>query len=868
MPDNSDIFNRPHGGDIYSAAGLQGLSPDEVIDFSANINPLGPPDGIGSCLAKNLWKISHYPAPGSPGLIKSAAKHFRIEPGMILAANGATELLDAAARAFARKTALIPAPAYAGYAESAARNNLNIKYILPRIGEEEIFPGLDETARHINEQIIVFLGRPGNPTGHLPDPEKLKTVISENPGAFFVIDESFLDFTPQKSLAGSGLPNLLVVYSMTKFYALPGLRLGLGLGPPEVIRKISSFISPWSVNVFAQEAGRLCLEDKKFQNTSRTNMARLKTAFVEKLRQVSWLEVFPGEANFVLCRIRDQRFTARGLAGKLMSRGMLIRPADNFPGLDHSWFRLAVKSENHNDLLCRILFRAGSKSTPARPAPGKKKTPALMILGTCSGAGKSLISAGLCRILHQDGIDVVPFKSQNMSLNSYVTAEGLEMGRAQVVQARACRLEPDARMNPVLLKPNSDTGSQVIVLGRPVGNMDVDGYIKFKQKLFDQVKSTYDQLASEHEAVILEGAGSPAEINLKQHDLVNMNMARHAGAKALLVGDIDRGGVFASFAGTMELLLDWEKDLVAGFLINRFRGQQDLLQSAIDYTRMVTGQNVLGVVPFVHNLGLPEEDSVSFKNRRNKKKIFRPDQVNIGIIDLPHISNFTDFDPLYPEPDVNIVIIRDQKDFDHSLDVLILPGSKNVPSDLRALRSAGLDSTILDFAGKPGREVLGICGGLQMLGLCIHDSLGLESGEKITSGLGLLPLETGIMAEKTLKQVDTFWTDEDIIPIRGYEIHHGQTRILGRLKETVRGTDGSPLAVSHPDLSVWATYIHGIFDSDPFRRKWLDKARQRKGLHPLKEIQTFYDIDAALDRLAGTVRENIDLKAIYRILGI
>lgn len=491
-----------------------------------------------------------------------------------------------------------------------------------------------------------------------------------------------------------------------------------------------------------------------------------------------------------------------------------------------------------------------------------------MILGTCSGAGKSLIAAGLCRILRQDGVDVVPFKSQNMSLNSYVTAKGLEMGRAQVVQARACRLEPDARMNPVLLKPSSDTGSQVIVLGRPVGNMDVDGYIKFKQQLFDQVKSTYDQLASEHEAVILEGAGSPAEINLKEHDLVNMNMARHAGARALLVGDIDRGGVFASFAGTMELLLDWEKDLVAGFLINRFRGQQNLLRSAIDYTRMVTGRDVLGVVPFVHNLGLPEEDSVSFKNKRNKKKNFRPDQINIGIIDLPHISNFTDFDPLYPEPDVNIVIIRDQKDFDHSLDVLILPGSKNVPSDLRALRSVGLDKTILDFAEKPGREILGICGGLQMLGLFIHDHLGLESREKITAGLGLLPLETGIMAEKTLKQVDTFWTDEVTVPVRGYEIHHGQTRVLGRLKETVRRTSGSPLALTHPDLPVWATYIHGIFDSDSFRRFWLDRARLRKGLEPLKEIQSSYDIDSALDRLARTLRENIDLRAVYRILGI
>ncbi len=867
MPDNPDIFLKPHGGDIYSAARSRGLPPEEIIDFSANINPLGPPDGLGSCLAENLWKISHYPSPGSPDLIKSAAEHFNLKPGMILPANGATELLDTAPRAFPRRTVLVPAPAYAGYAESAVRNNLNIKYILPGPDDHDIFPGLDEIARHITGQTLVFLGRPGNPTGHLPDPEKLRYIIARNPGAFFVIDESFLDFTPQETLAGSNFANLLVVYSMTKFYALPGLRLGLGLGRPEVIKMMSPFISPWSVNVLAQEAGRFCLEDKRFKADSRKRLSRLKKGFLKRLEQISWLEVFPGSANFLLCRIKDQRFTAPHLAQKLIDKGILIRLTDKFTGLDHSWFRLAVKSERDNDFLCSCLKQAGTGSLSAKVTAGNKKTPALMILGTSSGAGKSLMTAGLCRVLRQDGVNVAPFKSQNMSLNSFVTPGGLEMGRAQVVQARACRLEPNARMNPVLLKPSSDTGSQVIVLGKPVGNMDVDGYIKFKETLFEQVKSTYDQLASENEAIILEGAGSPAEINLKKHDLVNMNMARHAGARALLVGDIDRGGVFASFAGTMKLLLDWEKDLVAGLLINRFRGQKNLLDSAIDYTRMVTGRDVLGIIPYVHNLGLPEEDSVSFKNRKNNNKNFRADQVNIGIIDLPHISNFTDFDPLYPEPDVNIVIIREPKDFDDSLDVLILPGSKNVPSDLLALRSACMDKKILGFARKPGREILGICGGLQMLGISIHDSQGLESRQKITAGLGLL-LETGIMAEKTLKQVDTFWTDEKSIAVKGYEIHHGRTLVRGRVKEPVRAADGSVQVLCHPDLPIWATYIHGIFDSDPFRRFWLDRARKRKGLSPLEKIQTCYDIDVSLDRLAGIVRENIDLKAVYRILGI
>ena len=868
MSENSDIFSKPHGGNIYEAACQADLRPEQIIDFSASINPLGPPYGLGSCLAKNIWKISHYPRPGSPELIKCAASHFNIEPEMILAANGATELLDLAPRAFQSTSVLVPAPAYAGYAESARRNSQNIKYILSRENSKEIFPDLEDIARHITHKSLVFMGRPNNPTGHLPDREGLKQIIKENSRAFFVIDESFLDFTTQLTLAGSAPPNVLVVYSMTKFYALPGLRLGLGMGHPDIIKKITSLVSPWSVNALAQEAGIFCLKDNKYKSESRNKLASLKNKFLKRLSDIDWLKVFPGEANFLLCKINDQSFTACELADKLIRQGVLIRPADNFHGLDNSWFRLAIKSKIDNSYLCSCLESVSPDRRAERSTSRKKCIPALMIQGTCSGAGKSIITAGLCRVLHQEGVDVVPFKSQNMSLNSYVTVQGLEMGRAQVVQARACGLEPDARMNPVLLKPNSDTGSQVIVLGRPVGNMNVNGYIKFKEKLFDQVKSTYDQLASEHQAVILEGAGSPAEINLKKHDLVNMNMALYARARVLLVGDIDRGGVFAFFTGTMELLADWEKDLVDGFIINKFRGQSDLLQSAVDYTTLVTGRNVLGIVPFVHDLGLPEEDSVAFKDQKSGRSGPGPDKINIGVIDLPHISNFTDFDPLYAEPDVNISILRGKNDLDDSLDVLILPGSKNVSFDLRALRSAGMDREIIDFAGIPEKEILGVCGGLQMLGLGIHDRLGLESGEPDIPGLGLLPLETDIMPEKTLKQVRTFWNQDESIPVRGYEIHHGKTRIRGNISEEVKSADGSLLVVSHPGLFIWATYIHGIFDSDPFRRFWLDRARKRKGLSPLEKIQTCYDIDTSLDRLAGIVRKNIDLKAVYRILGI
>lgn len=868
MSDNTSLFSRPHGGNIFEAASSAGCRPEQVVDFSASINALGIPDGLGSVLIRNIWKTRHYPDPGSSELVKCAADHFNIQPEMVVAANGATELLDIIPRVVQCKKVVIPAPSYRGYAESALKNDLPIKYVLAADKNERIFPDIEEIASNISPQSLVFLGRPNNPTGHLFDSGKLGSLIAGNKQAFFVIDESFLDFTFERSMALSDLPNLLVVHSLTKFYALPGLRLGLGRGRPELIKRLSGYISSWSVNALAQEAGLFCLKDKSFQKKTREKIAELKTGLTERLKRISWLDVAGGEANFLLCRINDSRFSALELAERLLKKKILIRPAHDFQGLDHFWFRLAVKSCDDNSLLCSRLEEAatGSELSPRYiPAANKK---ALMIQGVCSGAGKSLVTAGLCRIMRQDGVDVAPFKSQNMSLNSYVTARGLEMGRAQVVQARACGLEPDTRMNPVLLKPNSDTGSQVIVLGKPVANMDVNTYINFKKELFTRVKSVYDHLASEHQLMILEGAGSPAEINLKQHDLVNMNMARHANAAVLLVGDIDRGGVFAAFAGTIELLLDWEKDMVAGLLINKFRGQKDLLQSAVDYITAFTGRNFYGIIPFVHNLGLPEEDSVSFKSQNRRNSFPRPDQINIGIIDLPHISNFTDIDPLYPEPDVNMSIIREKAEFDSALDVLILPGSKNVAADLDALKTAGLYQRILDFAGRPGKEVLGICGGLQMLGLTISDVHGLESGIAQSPGLGLLPLKTGIMAEKTLRQVDTFWTEEKAVPVRGYEIHHGRTRICGDVIQPVKTDNGQLLAVGHPALDIWGTYIHGIFDSDPFRRFWLDRARKRKGLKPLEQIQTCYDIDAALDRLAGVMRDNIDLRGVYRILGI
>ncbi|WP_460033700.1 cobyric acid synthase [Megalodesulfovibrio paquesii] len=510
---------------------------------------------------------------------------------------------------------------------------------------------------------------------------------------------------------------------------------------------------------------------------------------------------------------------------------------------------------------------------PAGSTPAANRTPALMIQGCSSNAGKSVLAAAFCRMLLQDGYAVAPFKAQNMSLNSYVTLRGEELGRAQATQAMACRLEPDARMNPVLLKPSSATGSQVILMGKPVGQMKVSEYVRFKPTAFETVTRAYDELAAGHEVMVIEGAGSPAEINLKSHDIVNMAVARHARATVLLTGDIDRGGVFAHFVGTLALLPPEEQEMVAGLLINRFRGDASLLAPAFPEMRARTGKDVLGVVPYVQELGLPEEDSVTFKEgARGSFCVFNPllkqGKVLAVLVDLPHISNFTDMDALRQEPDVILQTARTPEDL-AGADVIILPGTKSTAADLRWLRETGLAEAIQARAADESAIIVGICGGLQMLGQAIEDPDGVESSGEAAPGLGLLPLVTAMGREKILRRVLARHVDTDL-PVDGYEIHHGVTQSAGsgELLEDIVDQDGRALGWGLPGNLVWGTYLHGVFDADRFRRWFLDRLRQRKGLTPLGKVMQHYSIDPALDRLADVVRANVDWPRIKRMMGL
>ncbi len=438
------------------------------------------------------------------------------------------------------------------------------------------------------------------------------------------------------------------------------------------------------------------------------------------------------------------------------------------------------------------------------------------------------------------------------------------MGRAQVVQAQACRLDPDVRMNPILLKPNTDTGSQIILRGRPIGNMEAVDYFRCKANAFAEVKACYDSLAAESDVVVLEGAGSPAEVNLKRHDMVNMAMAFHAGSPVVLIGDIDRGGVFASLIGCMEVFTERERAQVAGFVLNRFRGKRELLGDDADYILRHTGKPILGVVPFLRDLGLPEEDSVGFKEGAFDDPRETDDCVEIAIIDLPHISNFTDFDALRIEPDVRLRRVNSVAALGNP-DAVILPGSKNVPGDLRFLRECGLASGLAELARAGHCVIVGLCGGFQMLGERVEDPHHLESNGVSHSGLGMLPLVTTLEPQKTLRRT-VGQHIESGLEVAGYEIHHGQTTGCGVLP-VIRSGTGELVGGRSANGRIWGTYLHGIFDRDEFRRWFIDGLRAPR-LGAKKRVLAHYDLEAALDRLAEAVREALPVETLYQWMGL
>lgn len=495
---------------------------------------------------------------------------------------------------------------------------------------------------------------------------------------------------------------------------------------------------------------------------------------------------------------------------------------------------------------------------------------AIMVQGTMSNAGKSLIVAGLCRIFKQDGYKVAPFKSQNMALNSFVTKEGLEMGRAQVVQAEAAGIEPSVNMNPILLKPTNDTSSQVIVCGEVLHNMSAQEYYKQKRVLVPEIKKAYDKLAEENDIIVIEGAGSPVEINLKENDIVNMFMAKLAKAPVLLAGDIDRGGVFASLVGTMSLFDEEERNHVKGILINKFRGDKNILAPGLGQLTQIIHKPVVGVIPYLH-VDIDDEDSLTERFGRSETQGL----IDIAVIRLPRISNFTDFNALESIPGVTVRYVSRVADMGNP-DMILIPGTKNTMEDLLWMRQNGLEATVLKEAAKD-KIIFGICGGYQMLGSHLEDPYGIEHGGTM-NGIGLLPGKTVFAKEKIRTRVKgTFEKLSGIleplsgVAVDGYEIHMGQTtgedeicpltKLSQRNGESISQLDGMSAG------NVYGTYLHGIFDQDDVIKTLADILYQIKGIDPKEQT---VDIKAykekQYDLLAQGIRESVDMDCIYKIL--
>ncbi|MWV44359.1 cobyric acid synthase [Paenibacillus sp. HJL G12] len=510
-----------------------------------------------------------------------------------------------------------------------------------------------------------------------------------------------------------------------------------------------------------------------------------------------------------------------------------------------------------------------------------------MLQGTASDVGKSVITAALCRIFMQDGFRTAPFKSQNMALNSYVTEDGKEIGRAQGMQAEACGIEATTDMNPILIKPTHDMHSQIVVHGRPLANMSAADYrSNYLPTAKDTVMDALGRLRSEYDIVVMEGAGSPAEINLKDRDIVNMNLAGWADAPVVLVADIDRGGVFAFLVGTLELLEPHERERVKGFIINKFRGDLSLLQPGLDWLEERTGIPVLGVLPYIHDIRLEAEDSVVLEKLSGSGA--GSADIDIAVIRSPRISNFTDVDPLMEEPGVSVRFVSRSDELGNP-DVIVLPGTKNTIGDLAYLRERGFEAAIAKEMESGGTQLVGICGGYQMLGRQLRDPHGVEGSKaQEVKGLGYLPLATIFAEEKRTVRVSGLLDPECpvqlsrleqvmSVALEGYEIHMGSTELLldsevgvhplfqmieaeGVFKAEGCGTQNG---------RIWGTYLHGVFHNDEFRRSWLNAIREKKGI--LLEDSTFSVKELKereFDRIAESVREHVRLDKIYQLMGI
>jgi adenosylcobyric acid synthase len=853
-----------HGGNIEAIADTFNIDPKEVIDFSASLNPLGFPAYTRTCVSRALENITRYPDPDYTELKGTIADSHSIQPENVVLGNGSSELMMTLLAVLKPTQALIPVPSYIDYINYCGLLSIKI----------ELFPLSPESDFTIDEQkftsvladqpadSIVILGNPNNPTGKTLEPTFIYTICKAFPNLIFCVDEAYQMLSSSKSELPKPPPppNLIRIISLTKAFCIPGLRFGYIIGSQHIADTINKLLPCWNINSIAESLSKELLHDKDYVQKSILYIEKEKEYLLKELSSFHAVKPYSSNANFILFNIAGSSDETTEFYTKLLiDHKILLRRCGDFHNLDDNYFRIGIRTHKDNEKFIQAL--KSYFHIPIRDLPNRRK-PALMFAGTSSNAGKSLMAAAFCRVLFHEGYKVAPFKAQNMSLNSFVTSTGGEIGRAQALQARAAGIKPDVRMNPVLLKPNSDTGSQVIIWGKPYQNLDAQNYYAARKHMKSRAIQAYDSLEKDFDVIVLEGAGSPGEVNLKKFDFVNMAMARYAESPVILVGDIDRGGVYASFIGHLEVMEEWERKLTCGFLINKFRGDAGFLTDAHTYMEKATGKPVLGVMPYIKNHRLPEEDGVDFNERYANLNTPSISSLNIGIIQIPHISNSTDIDPFISDTDVSLFHIRNAGDMAaQQLHAIIIPGSKNVISDLAYLKSNGIADEICKLNHRIGSVIIGICGGFQMLGKTIHDPLGIETTpDNSIQGLNLLPIHTTIAEQKILSQTSTKYRKTNEL-ISGYEIHHGTSSY----STTLDMFESPGLGAETP--LVWGTYLHGIFENTSFRTQKLNEIRKKFNL-PLSDAHDTWDLDTALDEFAEIFKSQIDTELLKKMMGL
>lgn len=804
---------RTHGDAARSLERFLALPSGELLDLASSMNPAAP--SYSSLILRNLDGLKSYPE--AMGATKALAEVLEVDPKLVVLTNGGSEGIALVARVTQK-----------GYVRD---------------------PEFSLYRRHISGEDtngLWWASNPNNPTGRLLDP-------SERPG---VVDEAFYPLATGVWTRRDFEHGSFVIGSLTKLFALPGLRVGYVVAPDyESSALIRDMMPQWSLNGLAAEILPALLSEVDLGVFSK-EIQELRAELTEILRDYG-VEPYPSCANYVYVP------EAKDLYARLLRHKILVRDTFSF-GLAGG-IRIAVPGSVGMERV-RQALSTKTKSRVSRSV----FSGSLMVVGTTSDAGKSTLVAALCRILSDKGVSVAPFKAQNMSLNSAVTPSGYEIGRAQAHQAYAARIPSQVEMNPILLKPTSQHSSQVVVMGEPLCELNAKDYQAKKLELLEVVLDAHGELSKKFDVVVMEGAGSPAEINLLQNDLVNLGLARRIGAKALLVGDIDRGGVFASLFGTTEILPVDLSSLITGFVINKIRGDLTLLESGITQLEALSRRKVFGVLPYFDKKLVDLEDSLGLSGFGDSQDASFS-TLDIAVISLPSISNFTDFDPLVSERSCNVRMIRNPGQLGVP-DLVIIPGSKATVSDLNWIRSTGFEGVIKQSVNH-GSLLLGICGGYQMLGKAIFD--GVESECSFAKGIGLLDVETVFYPSKVTLQRHGKSTYFDGVDVTGYQIHQGRVRSLGAKELFWLAEPARSLPHIFPEDGVvdktgriFGTTLHGIFEGDAFRSTFLGyvaKARSKEFISDLRFLEVR---EGQVDFLAKFVAHHLDLDALFTATGL